>query len=277
MSGADYFNDSYAINAYMDESVPVDKELAIIEHESIREALERAGVEIIKVQPPRKCQDGVYTANWGLCRGDTVVLSSLPNVRQAEEAYAADVLSNLGKRLIYVPTKQKFSGQGDALPCGNYLFIGSNYRTDKAVHDFVGSELGYQVISLQTVPSTDKRGNPMTNAVTGWPDSFFYDIDLAVAVLRPNLIAWCPEAFTPQSQAKIHSITEIEKIEVSYEEATKGFACNLVSTGETVVMSANAPQLQSAIETKGLRTITPNITELAKGGGYIRCTTLTMD
>jgi N-dimethylarginine dimethylaminohydrolase len=42
-------------------------------------------------------------------------------------------------------------------------------------------------------------------------------------------------------------------------------------------MSAHAPQLQAAIEAKGLRAITPEIQELAKGGGYIRCTTLTLD
>jgi N-dimethylarginine dimethylaminohydrolase len=57
----------------------------------------------------------------------------------------------------------------------------------------------------------------------------------------------------------------------------EGFACNLVSTGETVVMSAHAPLLQSALELNGLKTITPEVSELGKGGGYIRCTTLTLD
>lgn len=277
MSGADYFNDGFAINAYMDDSVPVDVTKAKAEHQAIRQALEDAGVEVIQVSPPHDCQDGVYTANWGLCRGDTVVLSSLPNKRKDEEPYAADVLSRLGKRLVYVPDGLKFSGQGDALPCGNYLFVGSNYRTDTAIHDFVGRQLEYKVVGLQTVPTTDQNGQPVVNSVTGWPDSFFYDIDLALAILTPEMIAWCPDAFTPESQAKIGAITDLEKVEVSYEEATKGFACNLVSTGETVIMSANAPIFQKAVEAKGLKTITPEITELAKGGGYIRCTTLTLD
>jgi len=277
MSGADYFNDDFAINAYMDDSVPVDVEKATADHEAIKHALQQAGVEVIQVPPPRNCQDGVYTANWGLCRGDTVVLSALPNKRRDEEPYAADVLSRLGKRLVYIPEGLKFSGQGDALPCGEYLFIGSNYRTDAAAHDFIGKELGFRVIGLQTVPTLDASKKPVTNAVTGWPDSFFYDLDLALAVLSPTLIAWCPEAFTPDSQAKIRAITDLDRIEVSYNEATKGFACNLVSTGETVIMSANAPKFQSTVESKGLKTVTPHISELAKGGGYIRCTTLTLD
>ena len=277
MSGADYFNDGFAINAYMDDSVPVDVERARAEHLAIRHALEDAGVEVVQVKPPHGCQDGVYTANWGLCRGDTAVLSALPNKRRDEEPYAADVLSQLGKRLVYVPSGLKFSGQGDALPCGDYLFVGSHYRTDPSVHQFLSRELDYKVVGLQTVPTTDESGKPIINPVTGWPDSFFYDLDLALAVLSPNLIAWCPEAFTPESQAKIRAITDLEKIEVSYDEATKGFACNLVSTGETVIMSANAPLLTKAVEARGLKTITPAITELAKGGGYIRCTTLTLD
>lgn len=276
MSGADYFDDGFAINPYMDESVPVDLDKAKAEHQAVKQALEDAGIDVIQVKPPYGCQDGVYTANWGLCRGDTVVLSSLPNKRQYEEAYAAEVLGKLGKRLVYVPQGLKFSGQGDALPCGDYVFMGSKYRTDKTVHDFIGKELGYKVISLQTVPTTDSTGKPVINAVTGWPDSFFYDIDLALAVLAPNLIAWCPEAFTDKSQAKIRALIDIDKIEVSFNEATKGFACNLVSTGQTVIMSANAPNFQAVVESKGLKTITPEISELAKGGGYIRCTTLTL-
>ena len=127
------------------------------------------------------------------------------------------------------------------------------------------------------MPELDSNGQPVINAVTGWPDSFFYDIDLALSIITPDLIAWCPEAFTPASQVKIRSLDQVEKIEVSYEEATEGFACNLVSTGETVIMSDRAPELQAAIESYGLRTITPKISELAKGGGYIRCTTLTLD
>jgi N-dimethylarginine dimethylaminohydrolase len=258
----------------MDSSVAINKELAQHEHQAIKEALESAGVIVKQVPPPANCQDGVYTANWGLGRGDVFILSSLPNKRQAEEPYAEEVLPAFGKKVIKAP--YHFSGQGDALPCGDLLFCGSHYRTDPKMHAFIADKLGYKVIGLQAVPKVDKDNKPVINDVTGWPDSFFYDIDLALAVLSPKLIAWCPDAFMPESQEKIREL-KIEKIEVSYEEAATGFACNLVSTGKVVIMSAHAPKLQADIEAKGLKTITPEVVELGKGGGYIRCTTLTLD
>lgn len=285
MSGTDYFDVEFAINPYMNSQIPVDHKKASTEHAEIKQLLQNAGVEVIQVPPPKDCQDGVYTANWSLCRGNKAVMSHLPNKRQAEEPYAEKVLRDLGKEIIHVPEGLRFSGQGDALPCGNDLFVGSSYRTDKAVHRFLADSLGYNVISLEARP--DRRwhgfGPRIINQTTGWPSSFYYDIDLAIAVLRApsegnkGLIAWCPEAFTQAGRRLMQNYDGVEKIEVSRQEATKSFACNLVSTGETVIMSAKAPKLKADLEARGFRVMTPEITELAKGGGYIRCTTLTVD
>ena len=275
MSGVDHFDDRAAINPFMRADLAIDRARAQVEHDNIRAALASAGIQVAQVAPPAGCQDGVYTANWALVSGDRAIMSSLPNARKGEEAYAEGVLRELGKTIVKVPDGLRFSGQGDALPCGHFLLAGSGYRSDPAVHRFLAAELDYEVITLRTIPQRDGDGAPIINAASGWPDSFFYDIDLAIAVLRDDLIAWCPDAFEPASQALIRALP-LRKIEVTFEEATHGFACNLISTGAAVVMSAHAPQLQAAIEVEGLTTITPEISELAKGGGYIRCTTLTL-
>jgi N-dimethylarginine dimethylaminohydrolase len=41
-------------------------------------------------------------------------------------------------------------------------------------------------------------------------------------------------------------------------------------------MSGQAPKLREAIEQQGLKVLTPEVHELPKGGGFIRCTTLTL-
>ncbi len=273
MSGVDYFAVE-ELNPYSHKDNQPNLSKTAEEFDSIRQALIDAGVEVMTVDAPEGCQDGIYTANWALCRGDSAIMSSLPNMRQNEELYARQALEDQGFTVI--PAPYLFSGQGDALPCGDLLFMGQSYRTDPRMHQFVADELGYEVISLQTVPEIDANGKPVINSVTGLPNSYFYDIDLAISIISPELIAWCPEAFTEPSQKLMRSLS-IEMIEVSLKEAKEGFACNLVSTGETVIMSNRAPQLQSELESRGLTVVTPEITELAKGGGYIRCTTLTLD
>lgn len=282
MSSPDYFSNSAAINPFMHSSQSINLKQAKHEHKNIREALHKAGIKVITVAPPKDCQDGVYTANWALVRNNKALIAKLPNARKNEEPYAEQILKDLGKEIIHLPL-ERFSGQGDALPCGDLLFSGSGYRTDVQAHALIQKELGYTVISLQTIPQKNWLQRPVINKDSGWPDSFFYDIDLALAVIKPatqkqkGLIAWCPEAFTKASQHKIRNLQQIETIEVSMHEAKNAFACNLVSTGKTVVMSAHAPKLQANLKSHGLKIITPEISELAKGGGYIRCTTLTLN
>ena len=274
VSGADYFALDAPINPYYDDQ-PVHVQQAVADHAAIVEAFKAAGIEVTAFQPPSASQDGVYTANWALVRGNKAVLSRLPNARKAEEAYATKVLSELGIEVIMVPEDWHFSGQGDALPCGKFLLAGQGYRSDPRAQAFAAETLGYELVQLQTLPQLDATGQPQINAASGWPDSFFYDIDLAISILRDDLIAYCPEAFDEVSRTKIADLP-MKKIEVSYDEAVKGFACNLVSTGETVIMSNRAPKLQAAIESCGLRTITPVVSELPRGGGYIRCVSLTL-
>lgn len=274
VSDADNFSVDQPINPYYGDTT-LDKQKALEEHANVVDCFKQAGIEIVKTSSPTSSQDGIYTANWALVRGDTAVLARLPNARKSEEDYAEQVLISLGKKVVHVPHDYKFSGQGDSLPCGKYLLAGSKYRSDPEAQQFAAQTLGFELVQLEAVPYLDASGEPETNKITGWPDSFFYDIDLAIAVIKENLIAYCPAAFTPESVEKIKAL-DLEKIEVSLEEAEFGFACNLVSTGETVVMSAHAPALKAELEARGLKVITTEISELAKGGGYIRCVSLTL-
>lgn len=283
MSSAEHFSTAQQINPYYDSS-SVDLSRASAEHRAIGELFERAGIRVDRVPAPEYCQDGVYTANWGLVKGTKAVLARLPNARKKEEAYAKSQLERLGLTVLEVPNEWHFSGQGDALAFGDFLFCGSGYRSDERAQVFAAEALGFERIQLQTIPELDMNGEPVINRSSGWPDSFFYDIDLALSIIRQpdtnglgGLIAYCPEAFTKESQEKLAALENVEKILVSFKEATKGFACNLVSTGTTVIMSNHAPQLQADLESRGFTVLTPEVNELIKGGGFIRCVSLTLE
>ena len=281
MSDANNFSIDQPINPYYGAE-SLDKDRAISEHTAIREALESVGVEVLTTPSPADSQDGVYVANWGLVRGDVAVIARLPNVRKAEEAVAVRVLTDMGKTIVRIPEHLKFSGQGDALPCGRFLFCGQGYRSDPEAQEIAAAATGLERIQLQTVPKRDDSGEPVINATSGWADSFYYDIDLAIAIIRepsgatPGVIAYCAEAFDEASQQTLKSLEGFEKILVSEDEATHAFATNLFSTGKAVVMSAHAPVLKAELEARGFIVVCPEVSELSKGGGYIRCTTLTL-
>lgn len=274
MSGADYFADDYKINPYYG-GMAIDVEKAKAEHALVVECFREAGIEVVKVAPPAGCQDGVYTANWALVKDGKAVMSRLPKARQAEEAYARDVLTKMGIRAIIPPSPYLFSGQGDSLACGKYLFGGRGYRSDEPAQQFAAEVLGLELVQLHTLPQLDAEGREYINPATEHADSFFYDLDLALAIIDDGCIAYCPEAFDEASREKLAGLP-LDKIIVSREEAVEGFACNMVSTGEVAVMSAHAPKLRAALEGRGMRVITPEIEELKKGGGYIRCVSLSI-
>lgn len=285
MSGAEFFDDGDAINTLMDSSIDVDAAKAVAEHNLIKSTLQSIGVTVKEVPAPKDCQDGVYTANWALIKNGKALMARLPNTRQPEEAYALETLQDLGIQTVTLPDHvERFSGQGDALPCGNMIFTQSPYRTTTGAHPYLMTELGFtELIALETEPAQDQDGKPVINQITGLPDSPTYDIDLALAVLKEpstgdrGLIAYCPEVFKPSSQKILSDFYLVDKILVSKQEALEAFALNLLSTGETVVMNNGAPKFQAELEAHGLKTIALDLPELRKGGGSIRCSTLTLD
>ena len=273
VSGADYFTDDYKINPYYTET-KINREKAIAEHARIVECFREAGIEIIKVDPPKGCQDGVYTANWAIVKDGIAVMARLPEARKGEEAYARKKLEERGIKTYLVPENYLYSGQGDSLRCGKYLFAGRGYRSDPEAQTFVADKLGLELIQVHANPQLNADGSIHINPATNHADSFWYDLDLAISIIDEHTIAYCPGALDEESNKKLEAIQDLDKIIVDYDECTKGFACNLVSTGKHVIMSANAPKLKSSLEARGLICITPEITELLKGGGYIRCISL---
>lgn len=273
VSGADFFADEFEINPYYTDNT-IDVKKAMAEHAEIINCFKQAGIEIIKVDPPKDCQDGVYTANWALVKDGVAIMSRLPEARKGEEAYAKQQLEKLSIKCLDAPDDYLFSGQGDSLRCGNYLFAGRGYRSDPEAQRFAATALGLDLIQLHTKPQLNDDGTEHINPFTNHADSFWYDLDLALAIIDEHTIAYCPEAFDDESRQKLEDIKNLDKIIVDFDECTKGFACNMVSTGKYAIMSNKAPKLQKELESRGIKCLTPDVTELKEGGGYIRCVSL---
>lgn len=255
VSDAVHFRVDYEINPYMDTDVQPDRATAVAEHEAIVAAHRAAGRRVEYVASAPECPDMVFTANAAVVRGDRAVLGSPPPERKPELPYFQDWLIQHGFEVIEAP--YPFSGQGDALACGDLLLAGHGQRTDRRMHAVLARALGYQVVPLRTVGPR------------------WYDLDLAVAIVDPGCIAYCPQALDGSSRARLRGLGK-ELIEVSVQEAAR-FALNLVSDGTSVTMARGAPRLAAALRARGLRVVELDTTQLAKGGGGVRCTALTLD
>lgn len=253
-----HFRVDYEINPYMHTEVQPDPAAAVIEHEAIVAAHLAAGRKVEYLPSAPECADMVFTANAALVRGDRAVLGSPPPERRAEVPYFQEWLIGRGYEVIEAP--YAFSGQGDALALGDLLFAGYGQRTDLRMHAVLARELGYEVVPLHTVSPR------------------WYDLDLAVAVIgNPHTLAYCPQALDAPSRRRLLGLgLGADLIEVSVDEAAR-FALNLISDGTTVTMTWGVPQLAGALRERGLRVVELDTTELAKGGGGIRCTALTLD
>ncbi|HUC20450.1 MAG TPA: arginine deiminase-related protein [Candidatus Polarisedimenticolaceae bacterium] len=268
--------ESKGINAYENIGDQPDLAASIAEHEAAIEAYKQVGIQVEQVPSPENCQDGVFTANWGLTWKGRALLSRLPNLRQGEEGYAGTVLEELGFETRRADIL--FSGQGDALIIGGgRVLIGDGYRSNAAVGGQIRDWLGLEPVVVRAKP---KRrfgfGPPVRNKMTGLWDSYYYDLDLAVAVIKPDLLAVCFGALTSQGKAAIHGLTGVEIIPVSEREAKDGLACNLVSTEQTVIVSDGAPGLIADIRARGIEVVALPNRQLRKSGGGFRCVSLSL-
>jgi N-dimethylarginine dimethylaminohydrolase len=256
VSDTRHYRIDYEINPYMSTAVQPDPESAATEHAAIVAAHRAAGRIVHHIPAAPECPDMVYTANAALVRGDRAVLGSPPGPRQHEIPYFRAWLQAHGYDVLDAP--YPFSGQGDALPCGDLVLAGYGQRTDKRMHTVLADHLGYRIVALRT------------------SGPHWYDLDLAVAVIdNPHTIAYCPDALDRPSQYALHDLG-LDLIEVSVDEAAC-FALNLVSDGAAVTMTSGAPRLAAQLRERGLQVTELDTTELRKGGGGVRCTALTLD
>lgn len=256
VSDAKHFRVDYEINPYMSTADQPDTAAAVAEHKDIIEAHREAGRTIEYVPSDPDCPDMVFTANAALVCGDRAVLGHPPAERATEIPHYRRWLRRRGFEVLEAP--YPFSGQGDALPCGDLLLAGSGWRTDPRMHDFLRLRLGYEVVPLRTV------------------DPRWYDLDLVVAPIdNPRTLAWFPEALDLPSRRRVERLG-LELVEVSRTEAQR-FALNLISDGEWVTMNDRAPELAAELRRRGLQVVELTTAELSKGGGGVRCTALTLN
>ncbi|WP_374225864.1 dimethylargininase [Pseudonocardia sp. KRD291] len=254
MCRPEYFAVEYVINPWMHPDVPVDRDLAIRQWESLRATYLRLGHRVDLLDPVPGLPDMVYTANGATVVGGTVLGARFRHAERAGEAAAHRAWFTAAGFSRVVEPRFVNEGEGDLLVVGDVVLAGTGFRTDPRAHDEAAAVLGRTLVPLELV------------------DPRYYHLDTAVAVLDDTTIAWLPEAFTPASQQVLRSRFPDAVVASPDDAAVLGL--NAVGDGRHVVLPAQAPALAAAIADRGFVPVPVDVSELLKGGGGPKCATL---
>ena len=248
-----HFAVEYAINPWMDTSVPVDTHLALNQWEALRQTYKELGHTVELVEPVAGLPDMVYAANGGMMVNGRAVSARFAFPQRAGESAAyAEWMTRHGYRPA--DTRHTNEGQGDLLVIGSIILAGYGFRTERQAHDEIAAALQMPVVSLELV------------------DPRFYHLDTALAVLDNTTIAFYSPAFSEQSRAQLLELFP-DAIEVSSADAFV-LGLNAVSDGLNVVLPAAATGFIEQLREAGFRPIGIDLSELLKGGGSVKCCTL---
>jgi N-dimethylarginine dimethylaminohydrolase len=256
MCRPEHFVVEYAINAWMDTTVPVDTALAVKQWEGLRDTLVSHGHTVRLLPPEAGLPDMVFAAN-GAFSVDGVVYGAqfkYPQ-RQPEAAAHRAFYQARQQEWSFVAPTQVNEGEGDFAfvpgAHGGLILAGYGFRTEPAAHAEAQEALGHPVVSLRLV------------------DPRFYHLDTALAVLDDTTISYYPAAFSASSQAVLRHL--FPEAIIADESDAVAFALNLVCDGRHVYLNTDSSGYAGKVSAAGYEPVLIELSELKKGGGSIKC------
>jgi N-dimethylarginine dimethylaminohydrolase len=247
---------TYVINPWMAGNIHASSRARAAEQwQRLYEAVSKvADVHLIEPQPGSP--DMVFTANAGLERGGTVVISSFFHPeRQAEEPHFRAWFHNAGYTILDVPRSTPFEGEGDALFAtdGACLWAGYGPRSLASSHHVLQEAWNVEVAPLHLI------------------DPRFYHLDTCFAPLEGNYAMYFPPAFDSASLKRIEAFYPVEKRIVVTEDDALRFACNAINVGRTIILNEIGSPLAKLLESLGFNVIQVALSEFLKAGGAAKC------
>ena len=254
-----YFDVSYAINPWMDPTLPVDRDRANAQWAALVAAYEQAGHRVDLLEPVPGLPDMVFAANGAtVVDGRTLGARFANPQRSAEAAVHRDWHARFGVlyggRALADPVAVN-EAEGDFAVLSTVVLAGYGFRTTRAAHAELAALTGREVVSLELV------------------DPRFYHLDVALAVLDAGTdrIAYYPPAFSPEARAVLAA--RFPDAVIADDADAYAFGLNAVGDGRHVFLPAGAVHLRDALEAEGFVPVEIDTSELIRGGGSVKCCT----
>lgn len=241
---------AYAINPWMDPTVPFDPERANAQWRTLVATLGSLGHRVDVLPPLAGLPDLVFAANGALVLGRRALLSRFAHPqRQPEAAHHRAWLQQQG--IDVVEATAPCEGEGDLLVVGRRVLAGHGFRTSLQAHDQVRAITDREVVSFELA------------------DPRFYHLDTALGVVDDATVAWFPPAFTDAGRETVQRLYP-DAIEVDEHDALL-LGCNLVSDGRHVIVPSGVGRLAADLAERGLTVVPVDLSELLLAGGGPKC------
>ena len=249
-----HFAVEYAINPWMDPSVPVDRDRALGQWRRLRDLYRALGHQVSEIAPIEGLPDMVFAANGGLVVDGRVYGARFASAERTPEGPAyLDWFRKAGYTETREP-KHVNEGEGDFVTLDDLVLAATGFRTEAAAHQEAERFLGRPVVTLQLV------------------DPRFYHLDTALFALPGNTVAYYPGAFSAGSLRVLEALFPDALLATEHDAAALGL--NSVCTGIDVVMAAEATDLAERLRRRGHTVHPVHMDELRKAGGGAKCCTL---
>lgn len=257
-----YFNIDYEINPWMSLENNSDPKKATSQWERMCDRFTEAGATLKYIDPHPHLPDMVFTANAGLIKGKTVVLS---NNRHEERRGESPLFKNWflknGYRVVELPKHMYFEGAADAMFFNDVLYMSHGFRTSIEAHKLIASVFNMEYVSCEL---TDPR---------------FYHLDTCFMLSqKPNRLVYCRDAFVHKSienvlkkliEKALFTNTSLNILNVSETQA-KQFICNSIEIGDNVI----TPSADYGTAFGESNVYHCDMSEFMKAGGAVKCLTL---
>src|SRR2546428_1644534 len=257
-----FYRVEYVINPWMEGNVGrTDAEEAMRQWEALRAALAaRADLELLG--PAAGLPDMPFTANAGLVHEDTFVPARFRFPQRAPETrHAVEWFRRRGSRIVELPGRGTFEGEGDALfqPGAPLLWGGYGVRTSVEAHRHLAEMLDAEVVPLRLV------------------DDPFHPLDTCFCPLPEGRVFYYRDAFDRESLDRIAArVPSEQRCEVDAADALHS-ACNAVVTGGAVITNFASDALRERMAGWGHEVVVCPLGQFILAGGAAKCLVLQLE
>jgi dimethylargininase len=229
------------------ERTPIDVDVARSQHHNYVEALRGLGYHVVELPAEADLPDSVFVEDAAFILPEAAVITRPgADSRKSETASIAEVLSP-HRELVFVRDPATVDG-GDVLVLDKDIYIGLSTRSGQAAIDQLQNLLARFGYRVQGVELHD-----------------CLHLKTAVTRLGQNSL------LINRNWVDTRPFEKYEFVDVAESEP---MAANILMLGEMGLYPTAFPETQSKLESRGVKLVTVDVSELAKAEGAITCCSL---